>query len=312
MRLRNVLPQRIKDCRTIRVLEQALEKKRLAHSLLFYGQDLTLLEDVAYALAKILLETSNHPSKHPDCFVLRPGNKMRGIGAEETRQLIRKIQQSSNQGGAKVAIIYEADRMNGTAANIFLKTLEEPPPQTIIVLLSIQPYRLLETIRSRTITFHFPSAQAELEDEDWKSWLNDYGKWLEYISNTVYSPKEYAQSIFMIYGLLSRFQIILEQLGTASWKIEQNKLPVNLSDEQKVALETGFLKGMRRQLFAEIEEYTHSCMRMKIQQKKTRFINVFAQSIACLESVNNLLEVNLNESSALEHLFLVSVGLWKE
>ena len=72
------------------------------------------------------------------------------IGAEESREIVRKISLKSFQGGYKIMIIFASDEMNPTCANKILKILEEPPPATVFILLSGQPQSILPTIRSRT------------------------------------------------------------------------------------------------------------------------------------------------------------------
>ena len=92
---------------------------------------------------------------HPDLFELRPEGKMRlikiGSASDRTggdwppntmRKLLRDIRQSPSAGAVKVAIVHEADRMNAESANAFLKTLEEPPPDTTIFMLTNPPKRL--------------------------------------------------------------------------------------------------------------------------------------------------------------------------
>ena len=83
-------------------------------------------------------------------------NQQSIITAKESDELQRKLSLMSSQGGYKISIIWLPERMNTTAANKILKLLEEPPQQTIFMLVSEQPELLLETIRSRTqpITLH--------------------------------------------------------------------------------------------------------------------------------------------------------------
>lgn len=91
---------------------------------------------------------------HPDLFVLRRGLNERGrprseIGADEARTLGQFFSLKSALGGRRVAIIDTADDLNRHAANAILKTLEEPPPGGVLLLLSHAPGGLLPTIRSR-------------------------------------------------------------------------------------------------------------------------------------------------------------------
>ena len=71
------------------------------------------------------------------------------IRIEQIRELIHWATQTSQQGGYKVCIINPADKLNVQSANALLKVLEEPPPKTLICLVSDQPTRLLPTLRSR-------------------------------------------------------------------------------------------------------------------------------------------------------------------
>jgi DNA polymerase-3 subunit delta' len=83
--------------------------------------------------------------------VIRPRMKSRRIGVDEIRSLEHTLHLAAPGGACKVGVIAEADRMNDQAANAFLKTLEEPPQNTILLLLTANPQRLLPTILSRCV-----------------------------------------------------------------------------------------------------------------------------------------------------------------
>jgi len=95
--------------------------------------------------------------QHPDLRLVEPFTfeddgtikVLDGIPVEHTRALIRWAQVTSHRGRAKVAIVVPAEAMNASAANALLKTLEEPPPETYLLLVAHQPGRLPATIRSR-------------------------------------------------------------------------------------------------------------------------------------------------------------------
>ena len=76
-------------------------------------------------------------------------NQQAIITAGESDALIRKLSMKSSQGGYKVSIVWLPERMNIECANKILKLLEEPPKQTVFIMVSEEPERLLETIRSR-------------------------------------------------------------------------------------------------------------------------------------------------------------------
>ena len=76
-------------------------------------------------------------------------NQQAIITAGESDSLIRKLSLKSSQGGYKVSIVWLPERMNIECANKLLKLIEEPPQQTIFIMVSEEPDKLLETIRSR-------------------------------------------------------------------------------------------------------------------------------------------------------------------
>ena len=76
-------------------------------------------------------------------------NQQAIITAGESDSLIRKLSLKSSQGGYKVCVVWLPERMNIECANKILKLLEEPPSQTVFLMVSEEPDRLLETIRSR-------------------------------------------------------------------------------------------------------------------------------------------------------------------
>ncbi len=83
--------------------------------------------------------------------VIHPRSKSRQIRVDEMREIEKMMNQSAPPSKWKIGIIVDADRMNESAENAFLKTLEEPPPQSLLLLLSSEPERLLPTIWSRCV-----------------------------------------------------------------------------------------------------------------------------------------------------------------
>ena len=76
-------------------------------------------------------------------------NQQAVITAGESEALVRKLSLKSSQGGYKVSVIWLPERMNIECANKLLKLIEEPPSQTVFLMVCEEPDRLLETIRSR-------------------------------------------------------------------------------------------------------------------------------------------------------------------
>ena len=88
-------------------------------------------------------------------------NQQAIIGAGESDELIRKLSLKSYQGGYKVCVVWLPERMNQECANKLLKLLEEPPLQTVFVMVCEEPDRIIETIRSRVQRIDVPRLSAE-------------------------------------------------------------------------------------------------------------------------------------------------------
>jgi DNA polymerase-3 subunit delta' len=87
--------------------------------------------------------------QHPDIFSLRLIEDSQQIRIEQVRELSEELALTSHQGSYKVGVVSPADALNRFAANALLKTLEEPPPRTLLILVATQPSRLPATILSR-------------------------------------------------------------------------------------------------------------------------------------------------------------------
>ena len=305
----------------VAVIERAIAQKRLAHSLLLHGDDLDTLVAVAEAIAERLLhpeaaQAGFRPSaslgSHPDSFTLRPEGKMRIITADATRDLIANVQMSPRLAPCKVAIIHEADRMNLQSANIFLKTLEEPPERTVLLLLTTHPYVLLPTIRSRCLHFRFPSGPGAgaAGAEGWAAWLADYQNWLGRLIEGAGGKGAAAELIMTLYGLVARFGAILEKAVAQAWEAQKASLPPDLEEGEQVAIETGLTNGWRARLFAEIEHATRAFARPRFIAGDAASHRAFAGAIERLEHNVGLLRLNLNESAVLEDFLLGSLRLW--
>lgn len=310
-------PDALAGTPAVTVLEQALARGRLSHSLLLTGDDIDLLRAVAESLADRLLnppttapERRRALADHPDCFHLRPAGKMRQIGAEPTRELIGKVQVSASAGGHKVGIIHECDRMNVAAANIFLKTLEEPPAHTTLLLLTTRPHALLPTIRSRCQLFRFSAPGSTTPVEGWPIWLEDYRAWLALLHGGA-AKSAPADALFRLYGLVARFGVLLENATDTLWAEQKKKLPEDLKDEEQEAIETGLSKGLRDRLFADIERATSTFAReVLVTSEAAVAARAFAETVKHLERSAGLLRVNFNDASALELFLLKTLRAW--
>ena len=101
-----------------------------------------------------------------DVHWVRPESKSRVILLDQMRDLMGEIYLKPTESNCKVAIVVAADRLNPVSANAFLKTLEEPPPRSVLLLLTTEPSRVLETIRSRCLRLTFDDCADLLASAD--------------------------------------------------------------------------------------------------------------------------------------------------
>lgn len=93
---------------------------------------------------------------HPDWHVLSPEKGKNSLGVEPVRQLIETLYNYSQQGGAKVVWLPQAELLTEAAANALLKTLEEPPAKTYFLIGCRETSGLLATLRSRCFYWRLP------------------------------------------------------------------------------------------------------------------------------------------------------------
>jgi DNA polymerase-3 subunit delta' len=153
-------------------LRRAHQQNRLAHAYLITGPPGSGKQLLAADLANLVNGTpvtDVFSAKAREIFVARPESKSRRIVIEQIRDLEHTLQMRASNGRRKVAIISDADRLQPQAANAFLKTLEEPPKDSLLLLLSALPEALPETILSRCIAIPLASnGQRQRTDEEAK------------------------------------------------------------------------------------------------------------------------------------------------
>jgi DNA polymerase-3 subunit delta' len=104
---------------------------------------------------------------HPELLAIRRAADARtkripaSIAIDEVRKLRAFFGRTAAPGSWRVAIVDRADELNTSSANALLKSLEEPPPRTVLLLVAAQPGRLLATIRSRCRVLHLRPLAAE-------------------------------------------------------------------------------------------------------------------------------------------------------
>jgi DNA polymerase-3 subunit delta' len=115
-------------------------------------------------------------NQHPDLIRVHPTEDSKQLRIEQVRELAQELSLTSHQGGYKVGLLSPADSMNRFAANALLKTLEEPPPRTLLILVASQPSRLPATILSRCQKLKV-RAPTRAESLEWLQETRGAGDW---------------------------------------------------------------------------------------------------------------------------------------
>jgi DNA polymerase-3 subunit delta' len=186
-------------------LRRAHEQNRLAHAYLISGPPGSGKQQLAAELASLVNGTAAgdvFSAKAREIFVARPESKSRRIVIEQIRDLEHALQMRAANGRRKVAIISDADRLQPQAANAFLKTLEEPPKDSLLLLLSALPEALPETILSRCIAISLArDGRPKVSDEEKKL-----------VTLLQEGPHEQSWTIQFAYRLAQEFQRLLRSV----------------------------------------------------------------------------------------------------
>jgi len=310
------VPTTLSEQSPSQLVDRAIQENRLAHALLIHGQNLKQVEEFARELACKLMKIDLSENleealvRHPDVFFLRPSKKSRIISVADTRELIRKIQHSPQRGDRKVAFIFEVDRLNASAANAFLKTLEEPPLNTTILLLTTRPHSLLATIRSRCQLFRLPTSVQIFDDERAIAWLDSYRAWLsDLLEKRPGGKASVPRYVIGLYGLVERFRHTIESITKETWKTLSKQLPDDLADDERIAMESRISISLRQDFLAAIETTTEDFAR-GILPEHPDAANKLVDSVQVLEDATGLLRLNMKAEAMLESFLLQSLRIW--
>jgi DNA polymerase-3 subunit delta' len=145
--------------RALAYLTEANAQRRLAHSFLFSGPEGCGKRRL---VAEFFRTVNGNLTDPADFHGIEPESKSRKILVEQIRELEASLRMHATRAKVKFGVVYEADRLMAQAANAFLKTLEEPPDHSLLILVTALPEALLDTIRSRCIevSLRAPGAKA--------------------------------------------------------------------------------------------------------------------------------------------------------
>ena len=145
-------------------LREANAHGRLPHSFLFSGPEGSGKRRLVSEFFRVV---NGNMTDELDFHGIEPESKSRKILVEQIRDLEASLRMHATRARMKFGVVYEADRLMAQAANAFLKTLEEPPDHSLLILVTALPEALLDTIRSRCIevSLRAPGAWAPTDEE---------------------------------------------------------------------------------------------------------------------------------------------------
>jgi DNA polymerase-3 subunit delta' len=340
----------ISEIPTLGILQKSIERERVGHAYLFTGANRETLERAAIAFAKAVncqqTTEPNQPSlnrsaefcdhcttcerintdHHGDVQRIRPESKMRIITMTQMRQLMDTLHLKPNDAQTKVWMISDADRMNQQSANAFLKTLEEPPENSLMILLSTQPDRLLNTILSRCLRLNFPGDSTSTMQNEHQVWLEKFAQQL--------AAKDS--------GMLDRYKaldILFEKLTDARLNIEDTlkdrflgdlpndvepKMREKREQELKAAIEAEY-RRRRTEVFTALEWWLRDAWLLSLQAERSTLTfpdlahatqelanrvdaRKLLDNIRLIEKLQRVLHTNVQEALALEvHLLKLNL-----
>ena len=321
----------------VQLLQRSLARGRLGHAYLFTGHHLEELEALARTLAKTLNCQNpvqiNHVATdccdhclncrkisddlHADVHWARPESKSRVITIDQTRELTREIQLKPTETGYKIAIISGADRLNVQAANAFLKTLEEPPQKSVLILLSTEPSRILETILSRCLRLDFSAETTRSLTAEQSNWLSQFGSAASLEQKSLFGRYRLLDSLLQhLNGIKAR----VDETLTARSPLEkyddaEKDLREKWEDELTAAIEAEYrrqraevllllqwwLRDVWLHTLAAGEELLHFPQIAGADEVARRITTQQArENLQVLEQTQRLLHTNVQEALALE------------
>jgi DNA polymerase-3 subunit delta' len=289
----------VPDLPVLKVLARARAEGRMPHAVLLTGNDGAVLARAAEQLAAMHLGEAD-PLAHSDCRVLRPAKKSRRIVIENTLEVVAALRLSSLTP-RRVVIVNEPDRFLSESANAFLKTLEEPPPGTLIILQTTHYYRVLPTILSRCLRFHVGGEAPVIADPSWQDWLREMERLLTRMVKGPASPQARVSEVFIpLYALCARFEVLLELFVEEALEAAPPPPPTDEDeDDAELAYEESVRRGVRARMLVSVEEK----LRL-VGRANPGCAGQVAEAVSHLEDARRRMELNYQVLAAFEQFLL--------
>jgi DNA polymerase-3 subunit delta' len=313
--------------RPIELLKRAIQKEKIAHSYLFLGTEGIGKKWVALQFAKALNCLDGEVERgdacdhclsckkiddrlHPDVLVLEPEGQT--IKVDQVRQMQKDLAYRPYEGKYRLCILTAADRMAPNMSNILLKTLEEPPLHTVIVLLANHAKLLLPTILSRCQVIRFNPLPISIVAK----WLMEQKGLEEEEAHLLASLSEgspgKALEIQEEIRHVPREELLKDLLGSKSLSMEKmehwsESLP---SQREDLLLILEVAKTLLRDLIivktvSETPKLIHADLSQKIEETATKWnLSSLLKHLEVLHQTTLAIKANANTKLALEAMML--------
>jgi len=311
--------------------EQALEyltranaSNRLAHAFLFSGPAGSGKKRLA---TEFFYAVNGKEMTLTDFHSVEPESKSRRIIVDQIRGLESSLRMRSNSARTKFGVIYEADRLMPQAANAFLKTLEEPPDHSILILITQIPDALLETILSRCIRISLLSSDRRVRSPEEVELLDSLTKIVSEEGFSIATALRLARVFQEVLArarahveeereeAIQKNRALYKQTTDGSWIEEEEKRLAVLTEGQYVKLRTALVEAIIEWFGSAIifqqsgevagsAEYSMASRDLAARVSPDELI----RRLGGLRSLADHLSRNVQEALAIEVAFIESFG----
>ena len=281
-------------------LINSVKENKVSHSYMFVGIDGIGKKIIAKQFAKKILCTSNIQEKcdecksciefdsdnHPDFLYIEPdGNS---IKIEQIRYLQKKIQEKPIISNKKVYIINDANKMTIEAQNCLLKTLEEPPEYSTIILIGNNESAFLNTIKSRCMIITF----RPIEDQLVKEYLEKNYQMMNITSNMLEAFQGSIGKAIILKDKIDEYQ----QIEKIIEELDKKNIIDIISESELIYKD--------KDEIMDILEYINIVL-LKLAKEKIKFVNC----IKIVEETKMRLKQNANYDMSIDNMLL---KLWEQ
>ena len=319
-----------------KILTNALQNSSIAHAYLFYGQESIGKKKLAIALAKALNCKGPDPldacdecesclkierGVHPDFFFIEPTSTPKSrelaIRIETVRDLQKKLAYLPYEGKTKVVVIDSADLLNHHAASAFLKTLEEPPTSTVLILISSNPHRLLPTLLSRCQGIQFYRLSSSDIRKIIQSQLQEAGESLTESELDFHSQRSQGSVGKALAENSTEMEVLREELLEILEKVSFDRMDIVFAFAKTWARQTEQLQPVLNELLGLIRDlalYRSGCGQSDIQNRnlsakmilvaQTRSLKAWLDRFTAVRNTQTALSGNANAQLFLENMLI--------